>query len=161
PLRLWWRVSRSLVLESSSGRLDLARLDSRHTANGAATRIRSELVVASEHLVGWRRPQARPEGAVKTWRYWLGEAYAAAVGGRVPMKSRNRLRRIDWTAVLEGIEGATSVADRQITLDEAQDVPHRLITAMKCYAGNLIAFADPLQRHAEDGSTLDELVDAL
>src|SRR5690606_11821903 len=45
--------------------------------------------------------------------------------------------------------------------DEAQDIPRRLVPAMCRFSKYLLAFADPLQRHVDDGSSIEELVDAL
>lgn len=130
-------------------------------AGRAANLLHTDLVVASEHLVGWLRPRVSRSVGIKTWRNWLHETYADAVGGRTPQRNRNGVQGIDWMAVLEGIERATPVNHRQILVDESQDVPHRLLAAMRRHARNVIAFADPLQRHNKDGSSLDQLVDAL
>lgn len=132
-----------------------------HLAEVASASLRTELVVASRHLVGWLKPRLQRGVAVLTWADWLTAAYAEGVGGKVPKKGLGGLPGIDWLAVLAGLEAAAPRADRQVVVDEAQDVPFRLIRAMRHYAVNVLAFADPLQRHVEDGSTVEQLVDAL
>src|SRR5690606_22992778 len=114
-------------------------------ANGAPAELRIEMVVASGHLVEWLRPRVEPRVEVKTWGAWLSETYQEALGKAVPKKRTTGLTSIDWIAVLRGIEAAQPAQGRQLLVDEAQDVPYRLLAAMKRYASNLLAFADPFQ----------------
>lgn len=129
-------------------------------ANAAVGTTQVDYVVASEHLVSWLSPQLAPGVRVMTWRSWLTSTYAEAVGGRVPRKRRGGLGT-DWKAAMAGVERAEPVAGRQVVLDEAQDIPSRLVAAIRSHASNLMAFTDPFQRQAEDGSSLEDLVNAL
>lgn len=129
-------------------------------ANAATRTTRVDYVVASEHLVSWLSPQLAPGVRAMTWRNWLTSTYAEVVGGRVPRKGRGG-SGTDWKAAMAGVERAEPVAGRQVVLDEAQDIPNRLVAAIRTHASNLIAFTDPFQRQAEDGSSLYDLIDAL
>lgn len=130
-------------------------------ANRRAAGIRTEFVVASKHLVEWLRPRVSRGVAVMTWRDWLSRTYAEVVGGPVPRRTSGGERGIDWKVVLRGIESAAPKGERLLLVDEAQDIPHRLVSAMRKHATDLIAFADPFQRHAVDGSSLEQLIDAI
>ncbi|NLE59981.1 MAG: hypothetical protein GX616_16635 [Planctomycetes bacterium] len=118
-------------------------------------------MVASGHLVEWLRPRVESGIEVKTSGTWLSEAYQEAVGRAVPRKSVAGMKSIDWQAVIRGIEATHPMTGKQVLVDEAQDVPHRLLGAMKHYARNVLAFADPFQRHADEGSTLEQIVEAV
>lgn len=133
-----------------------------HLARRAARTGRVQFLVASEHLVGWiTRTLGANAVEVKTWRTWLKETYLPLSGTTYPVKVEAGRRRVDWDAVLRVIEKSPPGRSHQVFVDEAQDVPSRLIAAVARQAGHLVAFADPFQRHAADGSTVDDLVAAL
>lgn len=129
-------------------------------ANSAASATRVDLIVASEHLVGRLKPLLRRGVQVATWRTWLTSTYNEVMGRNVPRKRRG-VPGVDWASVMLEIEKAHPISDRQLILDEAQDIPRRLVTAMGRQAGHLFAFTDPLQRQVEDGCGLEDLVEAL
>jgi superfamily I DNA/RNA helicase len=52
-------------------------------------------------------------------------------------------------------------SNRDIIVDEAQDIPAPLLRILAKRARSLMAFADPVQRFALDGSSIEELVDAI
>lgn len=129
-------------------------------ANSAAGATRVDLIVANEHLVGRLKPQLTRGVQVATWRNWLTTTYKEVVGGNVPRKGRGATG-VDWASVMLGIEKARAISDRQLILDEAQDIPRRLVTAVGRQAGHLFAFTDPLQRQGVDGCGLEDLVEAI
>lgn len=81
----------------------------------------------------------------------LGRAKEAVAG----------FKSVDWQAVIRVIEATHSNQGRLVLVNKAQDVPHRLLGAMKHYARNVLAFADPLQSHADNGSNLEQMVEAI
>lgn len=131
-------------------------------ASEAAIGGRVQFLVASQHLVAWLQDRLEtPAVEVKTWRGWLGETYQGIAGTTYPIKKRGSQRSVDWDKVMLTIERGAPQHSRQVIVDEAQDVPARLFLALVKHEGNVIAFADPYQRHVNEGSTIERMVDAL
>lgn len=126
-------------------------------ANKAATESEVDLVVASEHLVNWLAPRVHGHVRIITWRSWLLNAYSEIVGGQPPATGRTRAG-VDWGRLLSEIEQAEPGSSRKIILDEAQDVPPRVVSLLRRSAESLLMFTDPLQRQLADGSKLEDLI---
>jgi len=133
-----------------------------HLARIASRNSSVQFLVASTHLVEWLRSVVKGHDIeVSTWRTWLSRTFLQAAGTTYPVRTTAEGRQIDWDAALKVIETSPPGLARQVFIDEAQDMPSRLVAAVARHAGNLVAFADPLQRHSVDGSTVEELVKAL
>ena len=137
-----------------------------HAAHRAAERGPVHFVVASEHLVRWLRRQVgvAEDITIGTWRHWLTAEYGRLQHGEaVPMIDQTR-RTIDWSVVPGGRADADLPSDEftgQVIVDEAQDVPIALIRRMHSWGYAVLALADPVQRFADEGSELEDLVDAI
>lgn len=137
-----------------------------HAAHRAAQRGPVHFIVASEHLVRWLRRQVHADEdiTVGTWRHWLNAEYGRQQrGGALPMLDPTR-RRIDWNAISPGgpVKAANTCAPiGQVIVDEAQDVPIQLIRHIHSWGYAVLALADPVQRYTDEGSELEDLVDAI
>jgi DNA helicase II / ATP-dependent DNA helicase PcrA len=137
-----------------------------HAAHRASQRGSVHFVVASEHLVRWLRRQVDVEQdiSIATWRHWLSTEYARLANREaVPLIDQTR-RRIDWQAIsLRSSRSAPAAGHYtgQVIVDEAQDVPTALIRLMRAWGYAVLALADPVQRFADEGSELEDLVDAI
>lgn len=133
-----------------------------HLARAAAASVPVDLVVASSHLVRLLRKEFAGNRSihVNTWRGWLNDTFRQLLGRTVPMQPGGSATTIDW----HGVSAAMAVAvvrERQAIIDESQDVPSRLIEFVAQTSSSVIAFADPYQRFALDGSAPDDLVRAI
>ena len=137
-----------------------------HAAHRAAQRGSVHFVVASEHLVRWLRRQvdAGEDISIGTWRHWLSAEYARLANREaVPLIDQTR-RRVDWHAIaLRSSRSATPGGHYtgQVIVDEAQDVPIALIRLMHTWGYAVLALTDPVQRFSDEGSELEDLVDAI
>src|SRR5690625_2634147 len=107
-----------------------------HLARKAAETGRVQFIVASEHLVEWITSAIEdPAVEVKTWRTWLKETYRAVKGRNYPVISASGLRTVDWDTVFKEIKDAPPARAHQVMVDEAQDVPFRLLSLIALHTG--------------------------
>lgn len=133
-----------------------------HLARRSAALRPTELLVASEHLVQWVRQALADVPAVRicNWRMWLGQEYTDSTRMPLPKDVRDSQHGFHWHA-LERAFAPLGCSKRTIIVDEAQDVPAALMRILARRADGLLAFADPVQRFASDGSAVEDLVDAI
>jgi hypothetical protein len=133
-----------------------------HLARRAASTQPTDLLVASEHLVQWVRQALAdvPNVRISNWRTWIGQEYADATRGPLPREVRDGHHGFRWSA-LERAFAKLGRSERTIVVDEAQDVPAALVRILARRAQGMLAFADPVQRFANEGSAVEDLVDAV
>jgi hypothetical protein len=133
-----------------------------HLARRAAMLRPTDLLVASEHLVQWARQALddAPNVRISNWRTWIGQDYTASTRTALPKDVRDSQHGFHWQA-LERAFAALGRSERTILVDEAQDVPAALMRILALRSEGLLAFADPVQRFASEGSAVEDLVDAI
>ncbi|MEX2535035.1 MAG: hypothetical protein WD273_05485 [Trueperaceae bacterium] len=124
------------------------------------------LIVSSELLANSLEAAVRPTGVdnlqVFTWRGWLTYEYGHRGQGRVPRKRGERI--FDWSAMnldWGGWFSAPASRYRMIAIDEAQDVPLKVLKQARDASLALKLFCDPYQRFELNGSELEQMVEIL
>ena len=133
-----------------------------HLAGIAAHDLPVDLVVASQHLVSRLKHVLRdhPNVRVMTWRSWLSTSYVDATGKSPPTRTDEGRRVHDWGAILQALRLAAPER-RQAIVDEAQDIPPAVFEVLVSGYCAVLAFLDPYQRYAFEGTTTEDLVDTL
>lgn len=133
-----------------------------HLARRAAAEGPVDLLLASEHLVHWVREALAdaPNVRISNWRTWITLEYQTSARRPLPNDVRDTHHGFRWAA-LERVFADLGPSQRTTIVDEAQDVPAPLLRILASRARGLLAFADPVQRFAQEGSTLEDLVDAI
>lgn len=97
--------------------------------------------------------------SVKTYFSWLAEVYRK-LGKQIP-KINGEEFNPDFKAVIKDFLAYGKKTYKQVVIDEGQDFPTDLITAISLLADNVTCFIDPNQAIENHKAAVDDIVDCL
>lgn len=93
-----------------------------------------------------------------TWQSWINSFYKLQLKKSVP-QGKERFT-YNWDKIIADIKKLEPFYDHVI-IDEAQDIPLELIKVLLLVSRNISCYLDPSQKIGQDGTDLDEIIDAL